>query len=167
MKNTIKLLCVAVVVFGWCNRGYAFERCTHKALTEKAVGPGNSAAELHDYLKYQLGLSKGLETELTWTFPKDIKVRLKQGKANPNKTTGSILNRIKAGSTIEHRDCNPGEWGNILLPFGNLPAGEYRLCSCHNHRYHCDRYECDCLLYGTVPGGVQGTCARASRLCGC
>lgn len=36
-------------------------------------------------------------------------------------------------------------WGNILLAFYGLPAGEYELFSYHNHWYHCDRYECDCL----------------------
>jgi len=37
------------------------------------------------------------------------------------------------------------EWGNILLAFENLPAGEYELYSYHNHFYHCDRYEDSCL----------------------
>jgi len=37
------------------------------------------------------------------------------------------------------------EWGNILLAFENLPPGEYKLYSYHNHFYHCDRYEDGCL----------------------
>jgi hypothetical protein len=37
------------------------------------------------------------------------------------------------------------EWGNILVVFGDLPAGEYELYSYHNHFYHCDRYEDSCL----------------------
>jgi hypothetical protein len=39
-------------------------------------------------------------------------------------------------------------WGNILLAFENIPAGEYELYSYHNHFYHCDRYETSCL--GTI-----------------
>ena len=36
-------------------------------------------------------------------------------------------------------------WGNILLAFEDIPAGEYELYSYHNHFYHCDRYETSCL----------------------
>jgi hypothetical protein len=39
-------------------------------------------------------------------------------------------------------------WGNILLAFEDIPAGEYELYSYHNHFYHCDRYETSCL--GTI-----------------
>jgi len=37
------------------------------------------------------------------------------------------------------------EWGNVLLLFEDIPAGEYELQSYHNHFYHCDRYETSCL----------------------
>jgi hypothetical protein len=36
-------------------------------------------------------------------------------------------------------------WGNILLAFEDIPAGEYELYSYHNNFYHCDRYETSCL----------------------
>ncbi|HUT28195.1 MAG TPA: hypothetical protein VMX13_00275 [Sedimentisphaerales bacterium] len=40
------------------------------------------------------------------------------------------------------------EWGNTLLLFSDIPAGEYELYSYHNCFYHCDRYETSCL--GTI-----------------
>ena len=60
MKGSMKLIGVAAVVFGWCNQGYTFSRCTHKALTEKAT----YESILDDYLKFSLGMRQGLNTKL-------------------------------------------------------------------------------------------------------
>ncbi len=71
---------------------------THPAITEKAI----SSAILNDYLKIQLGFDDGLSAQLYWDFPSDIKERM--GKAEPDKTTRSILDWLRMGSIIEDED---------------------------------------------------------------
>lgn len=65
-----------------CRHLYAWENIkTHPALTEKAVGSDNSAAKIDDYLKTQLGLDEGIETELEYLFLWSLKKRM--AKADP------------------------------------------------------------------------------------
>ena len=84
---------------------YAYDNVlTHPALTYEALQTDNNSAKLDDYLKIQLDLKDGLNTELEWDFPADIKERIKRGKAEPENTTRTILEWLKAGSTIEDED---------------------------------------------------------------
>ncbi len=93
------------ISLGLFNPLYAWDNIlTHPALTCEALQAGNNAANLDDYLKTQLGLDGGIETELYWDFPADIKERIKGGKAESEKTTRTILEWLKVGSTIEDED---------------------------------------------------------------
>ncbi len=87
-------LSVCEKLYGWGNKK------THPALTDKAI----SASLIDGFLKTQLGLDDGISTELNWDFPTDIKKRIKEGEANPDKTTRTILEWTKIGSTIEDED---------------------------------------------------------------
>jgi len=90
-------LCVSL---GLCEHLYAWENITtHPALTEKAVGSDNSAARIDDYLKSQMGLDGGIETELQYDFP--FSLRMRMFRADPFITTRSILEWLKTGSVIE------------------------------------------------------------------
>ncbi len=73
---------ISIIIFffgislGECKDLYAWGNTkTHPALTEKAVGSDNSAAKIDDYLKTQLGLDEGIETELKYDFPWSIERR--------------------------------------------------------------------------------------------
>lgn len=97
---------ISIIIFffgislGECKDLYAWGNIkTHPALTEKAVGHGNSATKIDDYLKIQLGMDDGIETELEYHFLWSLKKRM--AKADPKKTTRSVLDWIKAGSIIE------------------------------------------------------------------
>lgn len=87
-------------LYGWANKA------THPALTDKAI----VVSVMDDYLKTQMGLSDGIVAELYWDFPEDIKKRIKGGKAEPEKTTRTILEWLKTGSVIEDED---GRWQPI------------------------------------------------------
>lgn len=94
---------------GLCNVSNAWEnKLTHPAITERAVN--SSEAKIDDYLKTQLGLSGGLSTQLHWDFPSDIELRMtSNNKVEPTKTK-TILDWLKAGSSIEDED---GRWWPI------------------------------------------------------
>ncbi|PKL50907.1 MAG: hypothetical protein CVV39_00915 [Planctomycetes bacterium HGW-Planctomycetes-1] len=95
IKNSIIIFSL---FFGLCSSLYAFEnKYTHPALTQRAIG--DSVCVLDDYLKTQLGMTGGLTAELYWDFPASIKARM--DKAEPDKTTRSISDWLKAGSIIE------------------------------------------------------------------
>jgi hypothetical protein len=74
---------------------------THPALTAKAIEVDDV---VDNYLKNQLDISQGLQTQLTWSFPSEIEKRLEKGEAEPSKTTRSALEWIKVGSIIEDED---------------------------------------------------------------
>ncbi len=99
MKKKIFILTVFSVVFMLFTQGlYAWEnQKTHPALTQRAID--SSICILDSYLKTGLGIAGGLSTELYWDFPSSVKERME--KAEPDKTTRSILDWIKAGSIIE------------------------------------------------------------------
>jgi hypothetical protein len=78
---------------------------THPALTQKVSDINNF---VNNYLQTQLGLSQGLQTQLTWNFPDDVKERLRRGEAEPDLITRTLLGWMKAGSTIEDEDGR--EW---------------------------------------------------------
>ena len=89
------------VFLGLCEYSYAWEnKKTHPELTDKSIG----ASVIDDYLKTQLDLATGASTELYWDFPSDIKKRIEEGEAEPEKTTRSVLEWLKVGSTIEDED---------------------------------------------------------------
>ena len=56
-----------------------------------------------------------------------------------------ICNTFYQSADWASHSGNSLEWGNTVLLFSDIPAGEYELYSYHNCFYHCDRYECDCL----------------------
>lgn len=105
MRKHIVLLSMALL-FIYHAKCLAWEnKKTHPALTAKAVEVNNVA---DGYLKNQLGMSQGLQTQLTWNFPDDVKQRLRKGEAEPDIVTRTILGWMKAGSTIEDEDGR--EW---------------------------------------------------------
>jgi len=59
-----------------------------------------------------------------------------------------ICNTFYQSADWASHSGNSLEWGNIVLLFSDIPAGEYELYSYHNCFYHCDRYETSCL--GTI-----------------
>lgn len=64
-KTLVAILLPAVSV-GLCTYLYAFDNIeTHPSLTEKAV----CASVLDNYLKAQMGLSVGIETQIKYDFP--------------------------------------------------------------------------------------------------
>ena len=63
MKNKIRLLIVATVIFGWSTQVYAWSGKTHSALTEKAISDNNQSI-LDEYLKNRLGIDQGLNCVL-------------------------------------------------------------------------------------------------------
>ncbi len=89
----------------WSKPLYAYGNIlTHPALTDEAIQIDNNPAKLDDYLKIQLGLKDGLNTELEWDFPSGIKERIKRGNSEPDKTNRTVLEWLKVGSTIEDED---------------------------------------------------------------
>ena len=100
MRRTIIATFLLVISLGLSEDLYAWGNIeTHPALTEKAVGNDNSATKIDDYLKIQLGMDDGIETELEYLFLWSLKKRM--AKADPKKTTSSVLDWIKTGSLIE------------------------------------------------------------------
>lgn len=86
-------------IYGWDNR------LTHPAITREAI---NSSASLIDsYLATQLGLSDGIATELYWDFPADVESRMTRNNMVDPAETKTILDWLRAGSTIEDED---GKW---------------------------------------------------------
>jgi hypothetical protein len=59
-----------------------------------------------------------------------------------------ICNTFYQSADWASHSGNSLEWGNTVLLFSDIPAGEYELYSYHNCFYHCDRYETSCL--GTI-----------------
>ena len=106
MKKQVCIMIFFLGIFlGLCNFLYAWDnKKTHPALTYEALQVGNNAAKIDNYLKTQLDLTDGVSTELSWDFPADIKERIEEGKAEPEKTTRTILEWLKVGSTIEDED---------------------------------------------------------------
>jgi hypothetical protein len=96
------LICFCQLLYAWENK------VTHPAITKKSVN--SNTAIVDDYLKTQLGLSDGLSTQLYWNFPTDIKNRMTENKkVDPNKTK-TILDWLRAGSTIEDEDGRGIPW---------------------------------------------------------
>lgn len=91
------ILCMPI---GLCKDLYAWGNiATHPAITHEAIRLENSASEIDDYLKTQLGLTDGIETELEYDFPYSLMARM--WRAHPRETNRSILEWIEAGSIIE------------------------------------------------------------------
>ena len=111
MKIRFFIIFCLAISFCLCENLYAFgNKLTHPALTNKAVGTGNSAAKIDDYLKNELGLDNGMATELEWNFPSEIKERIKEGKEDSNKKTRTVLEWLKTGSNIEDEDGRQIPW---------------------------------------------------------
>jgi hypothetical protein len=83
---------------------YAFEnKNTHPALTDKSV----VASIIDDYLKTQVGLGDGINTQLSYNFPSEIQTRINRTKWDGGKTKRTLLEWIKVGSAIEDEDEYP------------------------------------------------------------
>jgi len=100
VKNTIAIAFVLSFIYqakisAWENKK------THPALTQKVSDINNL---VNSYLQTQLGMSQGLQTQVTWNFPMDVEERLRRGEAQPDLTTRTLLGWMKAGSTIEDED---------------------------------------------------------------
>ena len=79
---------------------------------------------------------------------KNMRMHSKKGEGPPTGIPNAdpICNSwFQAADWASYAHGESSEWGNILLLFTQLPAGQYTLLTYHNHWYHCDRYECDCL----------------------
>lgn len=80
---------------------HAFENVkTHPAITGRAV----TASTIDDYLKIQIGLNDGINAQLTYDFPSEIKKRIKKAQWLPDKKQRSVLEWLKVGSAIEDTD---------------------------------------------------------------
>lgn len=106
MKKLLLLICL-VILFSLSKELCGFEnKKTHPALTDEAIG----APGIDNYLKTKLGLSGGVSNELYWSFPADIKERMDEGDAEPDKTTRTILEWLKTVSVIEDEDGKRYAW---------------------------------------------------------
>jgi hypothetical protein len=78
---------------------------------------------------------------------KGMRMHSKKGEGPPTDIPSAdpICNTWYQSADWASHAGKSSEWGNVLLLLQNLPAGRYNLLSYHNHWYHCDRYECDCL----------------------
>ena len=105
MRRWILVLMVFSVVFVLSAHNlYAFENVkTHPAMTERAV----TASTIDNYLKTQIGLNDGINTQLSYNFPLEIQIRINRAKWDGGKTTRTLLEWLKVGSAIEDTDLYP------------------------------------------------------------
>jgi hypothetical protein len=105
MKNRLLILLITFVISILPFRFlYAFENVkTHPAMTERAA----ITSTIDNYLKNQIGLNDGINTELFYDFSFEIKSRIERAEWDGGKTTRTLLEWLKVGSAIEDTDLYP------------------------------------------------------------
>jgi len=101
MRKQILILMVLSMAFVLFQQSlYAFEnKKTHPILTERAA-----KATIDDYLKTQVGLSNGINTQLLYDFPEEMQIRINRANWDSGKTQRTLLEWLKVGSAIEDTD---------------------------------------------------------------
>ncbi|MDD5327951.1 MAG: hypothetical protein PHY02_09085 [Phycisphaerae bacterium] len=132
---------------------------THPALTAKAVEVSDV---VDNYLKNQLDISDGLQTQLTWNFPADVKERLRRGEAEPDLVTRTLSEWIKAGSVIEDEDGD--KWPQRPRHHFHDPTRNAGLDNQHDHpdwnNYACTWTGFDLTGESTVHWATIGTAEK-------
>ena len=85
----VSLICFCQPLYGWENR------FTHPAITKQVVT--SSAASVDDYLKTQLGLSGGINTQLSYSFLSETQKRITRASWDSGKTQRTLLEWLKVG----------------------------------------------------------------------
>ena len=98
----VLILLSVLLVFNGALFGFG-NKATHPAITERAV----TSTTIDDYLKNNLGLSDGLQTELQYNTEQYnflIRKRMYRGSFQPDITKRTAYDWIRAGSVIEDED---------------------------------------------------------------
>jgi hypothetical protein len=83
---------------------YAFEnQRTHPAITERAA----TESILDGYLKTQIGMNDGINTQLSYDFPSEIQARIDRAHWDSGRTQRPVLEWLRVGSAIEDTDEYP------------------------------------------------------------
>jgi hypothetical protein len=107
--SPVILLIMTCIIPSFCDVVFGFgHEVTHPAITSESI----SISALDDYLKNNLGLSYGVQTELQYDtdiYNSLIKNRIAVGNCEPERTKRTVFNWIRAGSDIEDidKDANP------------------------------------------------------------
>jgi hypothetical protein len=112
-KCSLTLLIITSIIFAFDDMVFGFgNKATHPALTGRAIGQA-----VDDYLKNQLGMSNGIQTQLKYQpdwYQMYIESRMKRGGYSAGGNNRTVLEWLKAGSVIEDEDLD------VLPKFPNI-----------------------------------------------